>query len=59
MKKSNVYEILDVPDRMINILRIKSLVLLINLSGQYHGFQSTVKESRVQRGLVIFPRKQS
>lgn len=58
MKESNVYQILAVPDGMISILQIKSLLILINLLGQYHGFQSTVKESWVQRDLVISPRKQ-
>lgn len=44
---------------MISILQVKSLLILINLLGQYHGLQSALKEYWVQRGLVIFPRHQS
>lgn len=58
MKESSVYQILVVPDGMISILQIKSLLILINLLGQYLGFQSAVKESWVQRDLAISPRKQ-
>lgn len=59
MKESNVYnQILVVPDGMISILQIKSILFLINLLGQYYGLQSTAKESWVQRDLVISPRKQ-
>lgn len=35
----------------------KSLLILINLLGQYHRFQSAVKESWVQRDLEISPKE--
>lgn len=59
MKNSNVYQILVVPNGMISILQVKSLLILINLLGQYRGLQSALKECWVQRSLVIFPRYQS